>query len=171
MATQTYCDREDIVSIIGEAGLLACIDDNANGQEDPEETPFIASAISRAAAEMNRSISKQYSPLTGLASNEWCKWCNAYLAIFHLQARRSNAPAASVIEAVISNRELLEHIRWGRESVPEGIPTHNHSPAVSNFSVQPNNPDGPIVVNVEQSTGGNPSAGVRRNVGGLINHF
>lgn len=169
-ATQTYCNRDDIISLIGQAGLLTCIDDNTNGQEDPEETRFITDAINRAAAEMNNSLGKQYHPLSSLANNEWCKWCNAYIAVFFLQSRRSNAPAASVMESMLSYRERLVEIRWGRENVPEAAPTHNSSPAVTNFSIKPNAGDGPVVVDLDRSTGGNPVSGVKRSTG-LTNFF
>jgi hypothetical protein len=170
MATQTYCVRRDVVSILGEAGLLACIDDNANGQADPDEIVFITDAINRSASEMNHSLGKQYSPLSSLAGNEWCKWCNAYIAAFYLQSRRGNAPVGSVMESTITYRQQLEAIQWGRDSVPEASPTHNHSPAVTNFNIRPNSPDGPVVVDLDQSTGGNPGAGVKRNLG-LSNFF
>lgn len=150
---------------------MTCIDDNANGQEDSEETVFVSNAINRAASEMNRCLRVQYHPLSALSGNEWCKWCNAYIATFFLQSRRGNSPAASVMENVIEYRRILEAIRWGRENVPEAAPTHSSQPAVSNFNIRHNNPDGPIVVDPYKSTGGNPVSGIGRVTDNNINFF
>lgn len=162
---QTYCTRNHIIDLIGEAGLLTCIDDNANGQEEATESVFLDNAISRAATEMNAKLRHQYNPLSALANNEWCVWCNAYIAVYFLQSRRSNSPAAAIMEAVQAYRETLEDIRWGRDNVPEQAPTHNSQPSVTNFNIRFNDPDGPVLVDPDQSTGGNPVPGISRKIG------
>jgi hypothetical protein len=80
---QTYCDEDDIVSIIGEPTLLVCIDDDQDGVRSDDDDDKVTACIERAAVEMNAALANQYV-LSELASNDWCKWCNAYLAVYYL---------------------------------------------------------------------------------------
>lgn len=161
--TTTYCSRNDIAGIIGEPAILACIDDNRNGAEDGQESTYVTMAIERAANEINQFVRYQYPDLTQLASNTWIKWCNAYLAAYQLFARRGNAPPGSVVEAVVSYREELVEIRWGRSQIPEQAPQYDYSPAVSNPSIELNNPVGPVVIDQTLSTSNDPPSEVKRN--------
>lgn len=159
----TYCTRNDIASIIGEPAILACIDDNQNGSEDGEEAGYVTAAIERAATEINEKVRYQYGDLTALAGNAWLKWANAYIAAWHLFARRANAPPGSVEEYVLSIRDQLTEIRWGRSQIPEQAPQYNFAPSVSNFRPEFTNPQGPIAVDLDLSTGASPVDGIKRN--------
>lgn len=161
---QTYCTRADIESIVGQPGVLACIDDDRDGAEVAGETAHVTNAIERAAVEMNAALSNQYPTLSSLASNAWCKWCNAYLAAYMLYARRGNPPPHIVIEAVGDYREKLAEARWGRFQIPEQLPENETIATVSNFQPELHRRTGPISVDVEQSTGASPQGGRKRNV-------
>lgn len=159
----TYCDRDDIIDIAGEASILAAIDDGHDGVESAAETLYVTKAINRAAAEMNVALECQYI-LSELSGNEWCKWANASLALYFLRTRRNNPAEASVIEAVNSIRTMLEEIRWGRASLPEQSPSFDFTPAVSNMRPELFKVDNPIRVVREESTGGDPDPGIKRNL-------
>ncbi len=169
MAT-TYCARADLESIVGMAAVLAQVDDDQTGTESAGTgtSPASASpfdAIVRAAVEMNAAMRMQYK-LSDLAGNDWCKWCNAYLACYYLWARKSNAPPPSVVENVNSYRELLDAIRWGRAEIPEQNPSFEHIATVSNFSPELMKSFNPVRVVKEESTGATPVGGRKRNVAG-----
>ena len=153
---QTYCVRADVESILGVAGVLACIDDNQDGAEAAGETTEVTNAIERAAVEMNSSLRNQYV-LSELADNDWCKWCNAYLAAYYLTNRKNNPPSASVADEIIRFRDQLGEARWGRFQVPEQAPSFQHTPTVSNFNVELQKLDTPIRVVTEESTGSAPT--------------
>jgi hypothetical protein len=162
--TTTYCNRSDIESLIGAPAILACIDDNRNKQEDDSETPYIAQAIERAAADMNGLIRYQYDiPTATLLTNAWCKWCNAYIAASYLFARRGNSPPSNIAERVLEFKQALEEIRWGRFQIPEKSPDYDYLPTVSNFIPEYTNPIGPIAVDPVLSTGTAPVDGRKRN--------
>ncbi len=165
MAT-TYCVRADIESILGEAAVLACIDDDQDGLESATETTFVTGAISRAAVEMNTALENQYI-LSELTANEWCKWCNAYIAAWHLYARRSNPPPNSIVDSVQAYRELLAEIRWGRIQVPEQNPSREHKPTVSVFKPEIWKTKQPIRVDTDESTGSAPHESIKRPVANI----
>lgn len=158
MAT-TYCTRLNVQSLIGEAALLAVIDDNQDGVENPEESEYITHAIERGAVEMNEAISKQYI-LSALTSNDWCKWCNAYLAAYFLFERRGNPVPTGVLDAVQTYKDKLSEIRWGRYQIPEALPSHNYRPAVSNYTVELGKYANPIRVYTDESIGSDPDPSV-----------
>jgi hypothetical protein len=168
MAT-TYATRLNVESIIGAPALLACIDDDQDGVESLEDAAYIDGAIERAAVEMNESLRCQYI-LSALATNDWCKWCNAYIACWFLFERRANPVPPGIIDAVQTYREKLSEIRWGRFSVPEQSPAFDNRPAVSNFTPELRQRDNPIRVIQEECTGGKPdptnSSTVKRNKSG-----
>lgn len=164
MAT-TYCDRDDIESIVGPAFVVACCDDNEDGALSATETLRITEAIERAAVHMNHALDKQYV-LSQLTSNDWCKWCNAYLAVMQLAQRKGNPPQPSVIDAVQDFNRQLEDIRWGKDEVPEQAPSFEHIPTVSNFNPELFKSYNPIRVVTEESTGASPVGNRKRNQAG-----
>jgi hypothetical protein len=164
--TTTYCARNDIGSIIGEPSILACIDDDRDGVESPAEQLYIAAAINRAAVEMNQSLCRQYT-ISELVNNDWCKWCNAYLASWFLYARRGNPPPPSIVDSVQTYRQQLAEIMFGRFQVPEQNPSFDHTPTVSNFKPELIKSVAPIRVNEEESTGLHPVPSRKRNPSGI----
>lgn len=150
MAT-VYCNRLNLESIISKAGVLACVDDDQTGEEGTTETSYIADCITRAAVEMNESLRCQY-PLANLASNDWCRWCNAYLACWFLFERRANPVPPGIIDAVQTYRERLSEIRWGRFQVPEVSPAFDYAPSVTNFVPELGHSVAPIRVDTDEST-------------------
>lgn len=161
---QTYCTRTDIESIIGAPAVLACIDDDRNQVESSDETLHVTNAIERAAVEMNSAIWNQYPTLSNLADNDWCKWCNAYLAVYNLLCRRGNPVPSFVAQAVIDFREKLSELRWGRFQIPEQLPENETIATVSNFQPELKRTSAPIRVDVDESTGASPEGGRKRNV-------
>lgn len=162
MAT-TYCDDDDVISIAGEAFINACIDDDEDGVISVAEEAYTTSAIERAAVEMNSALNNQYK-LSDLAGNDWCKWCNAYLAVWNLAARKNNPPPASVIAAVDQFKEQLSEARWGRFQIPEQSPSFDHSPSVSNLRPEAYKQTMPARVVEEESTRAVPTEGIQREV-------
>lgn len=158
---QTYCDYDDIVSIIGAAAVLACIDDDSDGNESTVESTQVTQSIERAAVEMNSALGCQYV-LSELASNDWCKWCNAYLACYYLMKRRANPLPTSIGEDISFYRQQLEEARWGRFQVPEQASSFDHTAAVSNFRPEIYKNRNPIRVVTEESTREAPEDGVKR---------
>lgn len=165
--TQTYCEREDIEAILSEAGVLAPIDDDQDGLESASDELHIASMIERAAVEMNAAFRHQYDPLSALASNVWCKWANATLAAYYIRSRKGNQVEGSLQDAAIDIRRMINEIRWGRDSIPDQSPTHEHTATVSNFQPELIKTYAPIRVDTEESTGSSPSSAVKRNVAKL----
>lgn len=164
--TTTYCDEDDLISIMGEPFIVAQSDDDMDGTLSATEATHATTAINRAAVEMNSALDSQYI-LADLANNDWCKWCNAYLAIWNLYARKGNPPSPSVIEAVQTFREHLSEARWGRFQVPEQAPSFDHTGSVSNFRPEMYKVDAPIRVIVEESTRDAPGENIKRNQAGL----
>lgn len=162
MTIQTYCTRDELEDIAGELGVLAAIDDADDGVESVQETSYITSAIERAANKINGYVRQQYV-LADVAANDWLKEANATVAVFMLRTRRGNPAESSVEEAYQDVLATLEEIRWGRQRLPNQVPSFNHLPTVSSMQVQLNNTTSPVTVNVAQSTGPNP-VGDRRRV-------
>jgi hypothetical protein len=159
MAT-TYCVKSDLESIIGEAAVRSASDDSRTAVGDDT---LVTSAIERAAVEMNGSLRVQYPTLSALTSNDWCKWCNAYLGCLYLLARRNNKTPASVVEECNTYRAQLEDIRWGRWSIPEQLPQGDHRASVSNFTVELNKIANKVRVDEDESTGDTPGSNIKRN--------
>lgn len=162
MAVTIYCTAANIESIIGQPALVACVDDDQDGNLSATEALHITAAINRAAVEMNSSLNNQYV-LSDLSGNEWCKWCNAYIACWHLFSRRSNPVPSSIVEAVTDYRDKLSEARWGRFQVPEQAPSFEHIPTVSNMKPEIFKTVAPIRVSVDESTGVAPEGGRKRN--------
>lgn len=161
---QTYCTQSDIEAIISASGLLACIDDTEAGQASTGATLHVTNAIERAAVKINAAAGRQYSPLSDLASNDWCKWANAVLAAYYLQTRRGNPAWQSLSDQVKEVEELLEEVAWGRRGIPEQPPSFDFRPTVSNFQVEPGRSIAPVRVDRDESTGAAPvdGAGTKR---------
>lgn len=169
MAT-TYCTRTDVEAIISTAGLLACIDDNENGQEDGSEGTYITKAIERAAVNINLKVGRQYK-LSDVTANAWLKWANAVIALSYLSKRRNNPLPESLGQDVKETEDLLNEIGWGRASLPEQVPSFDHSAAVSNFRVEMGHSTNPVRVNVNESTGNAPVDGITRNTTSTISVY
>lgn len=163
MPVQTYCSRSDIEAVIGEASVLACIDDDQDGQESSTEKLIVTSVIERAALELNAALRHQYI-LSDVADNDWLKWANAQLAAYMLRTRRNNPAEQSHLDTVTEIRRMMVEIRWGRDQLPDQSPSFSHIPTVSTFRPELNNPNGPIAVDVQQSTGEAPGGNRKRNV-------
>jgi hypothetical protein len=158
----TYCVQADVESIIGAAAVLACSDDDQDGALSPDEDLIVTAAIERAATEMNSALCSQYK-LSDLSGNDWCKWCNAYLACWYLFKRRANPGPVSIGEDIAFYRDQLSEARWGRFQIPEQNPSFEHTPAVSNFRPNISSRDNPIEVDTNTSTGIAPVGGRKRN--------
>lgn len=159
---QIYCTEDDIISIIGEAAVVACIDDDQDGTRSVDDDAKVDACIERAAVEMNQCIASQYK-LSDVAANDWCKWCNAYLACYYLYKRRANPGPISIGEDIAYYRQLLGEIRYGRQQIPEQNPSHEHTPTVSNFNPELRKTFNKIRVVPEESTGSAPVDGIQRH--------
>lgn len=158
----TYCDQDDVTSILGAAAVLALIDDDQDGEATAAETQYVTDAIERAAVEMNTAIENSDYDYADLANNAWCKWCNAYLAVYNLAGRKNDTPAASVVEQIQAYQRHLEELRWGRFRIPEQSPSHETTPTVTNFRPEVDKINSPIRVVAEESTGTAPPEGIKR---------
>ena len=163
MAVQTYCTRTEIEDILGIPGVLACLDDDESGiEESSPESAYLTSCIERGAIEINGQITYQYT-LASVASNDWLKWCNAYLAAYYLKTRRGNTCDEGIVDQVVEYRKLLNEIRWGRFSLAGQLPSFSGAPSVSTFKPELMKVSNPIRVVEEESTGGTPGPGISRN--------
>lgn len=166
MAT-TYCERSDIETILSVAGLLACIDDDESGDESPEESQHVVNAIERSAVKLNAQVGRQYI-LADVANNAWMKWANAVLASAMLKRRRDNPLSETLAADVKEVEELANEIAWGRRSLPEQVPSFDHSASLTNFKVEMGHQSSPVRVSVSESTGNAPEPGVKRNISSPI---
>lgn len=166
MAT-TYCTTTELDAIIGTPSRVSWSDDDQDGVLSVTEATYATLAIERAAVEMNAAIEQSDYDFADLASNAWCKWCNAYLAVHYLAARKNNTPADSVEMQVAQYRAWLEELRWGRFRIPEQAPSHETRGTVSTFAAELYKETNPIRVIVEESTGSAPVPPIKREVAGI----
>lgn len=136
MPTQTYCTLSDVEAAWNPADLLDAVDDDTSGTMSAGEQAIVTRAIERAANRMNASLEMRYA-LSSLASNHWCRDCNAALAVYLLATRRGTAASDAIQEQYESYVADLEQIIAGRMRVPQAAETHEHKPTVTNFAVDP----------------------------------
>jgi len=130
-----WCSIADVVSILGQPGTNRAVDDDRSLTISPTETANITSAIDRAASYMYGKLSGRYS-LPSLASNEWCRWCNAQLAVCQLLQRRANAAPKSQLAECDDYKEQLTLIRRGKAGIPDAVPTNSNAPQVKNYDAK-----------------------------------
>lgn len=165
MATQTYCDRDDVEDILSDAAVVAMIDDDEDTVDGAAEQVRVTSAIERSAERMNFWLARRYT-LSDLASNDWCKWANATLAALKLSTRRNNpAPQSLVDEA----NDIMEMCKAVAEQPLAVLPNQPESfdmrPTVSNLRTDRGFWDeSPVQVDPETSTGPKPADGIKRYV-------
>jgi len=135
--TTTYCSQADLEAILGRTQILRMVDDNEDGVASISESQRIADAMHQAASEMNVFLSARYF-LSDLAGSEWCRWCNAYLAVERLVSRRGNAPSSSIRKKAEDYQDRLREIRDGKTCVPDAIPTVSSLPAATRYVVDLN---------------------------------
>lgn len=165
MAIQTYCDRDDIASIISELGVIASIDDSMDGVESVNDELQVTKAIERAALKINQHVRQQYK-LLDVANNTWLTYANAVLAAYDLRKRRGNPVEGSINDEYQEVQTVLNDVRWGRQQLPDQAPSFDYTPTTSSMQTQLGNVLSPVVVNPAQSTGLPPVGNVRRITGG-----
>lgn len=159
MAT-TYCTTTDIAFILSAAGRSARADDDEDGSE---ETGTITSAIERAAVEMNFYLERRYD-LSDIASNTWCKWANAYLAVYYLDTRLGNPASPVITEHRDEILELLKTIGRSGNRIPEATESFNFLPRLTNYQANLRDRHVKVIVVQETSVGPSPAAGVKRPI-------
>jgi len=164
MATQTYCDRDDVEDILSDAGVLAMIDDDEDAAEAGTETLRITAAIERAAERMNFWLARRYT-LRDLASNAWCKWANATLAALKLSTRRNNPAPQSLVDEANDIMEMCKAVAEQPLAViPDQPESFDMRPTVTNPRVDRGFWDeSPVKVDPELSTGPKPADGIKRS--------
>lgn len=160
MSTQTYCTRADVEVAWTPAALLAAVDDDATGTISAAEEAIVTRAIERGANRMNGSLEMRYG-LVLLAGNAWCRDCNAALAVYLLATRRGVAASAAIQEQYEAFLLDLEQIVAGRMRVPQASEALQHSPTVTNFAVDPNQPLATVRRLDDLSTGDLPSGALK----------
>jgi phage gp36-like protein len=135
MPTQTYCTRADVEAMWSPLAVLRSVDDDEDGALSPTEEAAIDRAIERAANVANASLEMRYA-LADLASNTWCRDCNAALAAYFLATRRGNPAPEHVQRQYDSFVHDLAEIRAGRLKVPQAADSHETTPAVTNFDTE-----------------------------------
>lgn len=160
---QTYCVAADVEFVLSAAGVTACLDDGEEGVRSAEADDLLDRAIDIAAGKINQHVRHQYklSDLTP-ATNTWLRDTNAYLAAKVLATRRGNPCPESLVEEVKEREATLVEIRWGRESIPQQLPSFEHIPTVSNYKSRLGNCDSPMPVDEQASVGAQPVDGVKR---------
>jgi len=160
MSTQTYCIRADVEAAWTPAALLAAVDDDSSGTISAAEEAIVTRAIERAANRINAALELRYA-LDLLASNTWCRDCNAALAVYLLATRRGAAASDAIQEQYESYIADLEQIIAGRLRVPQATEALQHSPTVTNFAVDPTEPVATVRRVDDISTGALPSGAVK----------
>lgn len=160
---QIYCIASDVEFVLSAAGVTACLDDDETGLRSAEADALLDRAIDTAAGKINQHVRHQYK-LTDLAglTNTWLRDTNAYMAAKVLATRRGNPCPESLVDEVKERELTLVEIRWGRESIPQQLPSHEHIPTVSNFRPELYKMNTPIRVDVQESIGSAPVDGVTR---------
>ena len=161
MAVQTYCVRADIEDIFGTAGVKAHIDDDHSGGESSAETTVVTKVIERAAVRMNQVLDQRYI-LSELATNDWCKYANATIAVYMLMTRRGNPAPQDVEREFRETMEFLDDVRLGIAKIPQANESFETIPTVSNFEPERGRRSAPIRVATEESTGTAPAGGRKR---------
>lgn len=159
---QTYCVTSDVEFVLSAAGVTACLDDYEDGQRSTAEDALVVRAIEIAAGKINQRVRHQYKLTDLAAGNDWLRDTNAYLAAKTLAERRGNPAPQSLMEECKDREMLLEQIRWGREQIPEQLPSFDHSPTVSNFEPELGRVNNPIRVRQNESTGEQPLPPIKR---------
>lgn len=171
MASQTYCVASDVEYVLSAAGVTACLDDHEDGQRSVAEDALLTRAIDIAAGKINAKVRYQYKLTDLAAGNDWLRDCNAYLAAKSLAMRRGNPLPESLAQECKDYEATLERIRWGRDKIPDQLPSADHTPAVSNFIVEQRKIDNPVRVVKEESTGDDPADGVKRPAARIPGRF
>lgn len=158
---QTYCTQSEVEDILSTAGATAFADDDEGGTLSAGETAYITAMIERAAVRMNAYLTSRYT-LSELASNAWCKWCNATLAAYYLVMRRGNPAIESVAVEVGELMDMLTDIKAGRMQVPEQSESFDFLPTVTNFDTKRRKTVMPVRVRTDESTGDTPHSSRKR---------
>lgn len=161
-----YCTTDDIKFQLSAAGAVAAMDDFETGVLSAEGTEWLEQAIEWAASEIEAQAQHQYRLSELSSSNVWLQRANAILAA-ELICRRRNSPVPeSLASAAQQIKSDLIEIRWGRKRIPRQAPSADHTPAVSNFTVEPRKVTNPVRVVKAESTGDDPPDGITRHLAG-----
>ncbi|GAA4441990.1 phage protein Gp36 family protein [Bremerella cremea] len=131
MSTTPYCTATQLTSILGPSALLRLLDDNEDGTAGSLESSYASDAIEQAASQMNLFLHARYAT-SDLVASDWCRWCNAYLAIDLLVRRRGNPADSSLTEIAQTYRAQLEAIARGELALPDAARPHTALPRISN---------------------------------------
>ncbi len=160
MAT-VYCVTADVDFVLSADGKVIRTDDNEDGTED---NGVVTNAIQIAAVEMNFYLERRYK-LSGLTSNEWCKWANAYMAAYYLDTRLGNPAAPAIAQQRDDFIDKLKLIATAGYRVPETTEAFNFLPRMTNYREELQNRREKVVVTPETSVGPPPPSGVKRPQG------
>ena len=163
MATQTYCDADDVKEIIGRVAHDFAIDDGEDGLLSTAESAHVTNSIERAATLINSYLAQRYV-LSDLASSNWCKWVNAEWAAMLLLERRANPAAGALAGNVELYREVLAMVRDNNAMIPDATSSIARRPSVSNYDLDRTRTDTPIVVDTQSSTGSDQSSFLKQRV-------
>lgn len=161
MTVQTYCVRSDVEAIIGPVSIEAAIDIDQDGVESAYDGSLVDLHITRAANKINAQVRHQYK-LSDLVNNEYLKEVNAVYAAYSLRTLGGNTAEESLEDQYNEYKTHLIEVRYGRDQLPQTVPSFDHLPTVSSLQPELNNVNSPIVVNPQQSTGSQPVGNRRR---------
>lgn len=134
MATQTYCSISDVQAILGNYSTTRYLDDDEDTNLSSGESSNGDSCITMTASQMNAELFRRYRS-ADLASSDWCKYCNAYLAAQLIARRRGNAPPPALEDEAERYRTWLRDIRYGRMNLPDTPLGVDPTPGTSNYSI------------------------------------
>lgn len=122
-----YCDVNDMVNALSQAGLDLRNDDNP---------PIIwGNAIMRASAKVDQYLFRQYPDAVLLANNLWVRFRCAAIAVYYLCGRRGNNRPASVVADYKEAIEDLKEIKNGSADIPRMGRGRQAAPVASNTRV------------------------------------
>lgn len=164
MTVQTYCTAVHINDVLSDNGVRFRADDDQSGAvaASGTESTAVSNAIERSATRMNMALQHTAYTLSALASNEWCKWCNAILAAVQLCRRRGNQVPQSLLQEEQYYLETLGLLQRGvLGDIPGTHPSFETMPTVTNYTPEPWRAGMPVRRREVTSTGSRPPGTVK----------
>lgn len=113
----TYCDPENVDSVLSSEGIRYSMDDDRSGEINASEMNYLDDALQWTQAKINFYISPRYD-LSTIAGNTWTRWCHAVLAACQLMRRRGDTPPDGLLAQERQYLEWLQEIKDSNAMIP-----------------------------------------------------
>lgn len=126
-----YCSLSDVQNVLSEDGVMRRTDDDP---EDVLDSGEVTAVIQTASSRIDMFLLQRYDT-SALNSNDWVKWCCAYLSSCLLSKRRGNPCPESIAAECQQYIDWLKEIRDGVMNLPGAAPANDVLPSVSSMTV------------------------------------